>query len=1075
MEYPASMKYAEYELYEETKRKLNKYYLEVKRLLLPYQSASTGLFSCNKEAHVRDSVYCSAALWALALAYRRVDDDNGRTYEIEHCVVKCMRGILFCYMRQSEKVEKFKLTQSVDAALHCKFDHISGDPITDDYHHLQLDVVALFVLYLVQMSASGLQIIFNTDEVAFIQNLVYYLERAYRVPDFGLWERGSKYNNGSCELHASSVGAAKAALESANGFNVFGKHKGAPWSVLWVDIDAHNRNRTVMDSLLPRESNSKNVDAALLPTVSFPFYAVDEENLQVATVSSVVEQLEGEYGMKRFLGDGYMSCVENRSRTYYEPAEIKLFQNIECEWPIFFVYRILDGILTKNEEQIQKYLKKLLPLMVSLEDGYMLLPRFYYVSKEHVDDERKNPGSVKKLCSCGLFDESPVFLWGQALWTISQLLLDDLIGSSELDPIRRYLPLPERHKVSMRYSTFSGVISDTIIQVSLITENTHLQSILSTYGFATQTPEQVEPIQIWPSQKLVNAYLQLGANEKLKISGRPRRPIGALGTCKIYRIQGKTVVCYPLMFDTGDFYMAYDTQTLIDDLQHSLQFVSSYWRMSMRPLFIFLLREDITEENRLGPMLDVLSSLKQGEWEGIKVCLGRVQSFVASSVVEHLEFVKREDKLNCNDDDVKPFTGREHDTVAHLPFRRTSGSYSNLTRINDDVDDELRRAHNIRNQPTANIVSHLRDFQSGPALAILYGALSKREGLTYDTGHGTCYERLNQLCRWAAKQQLWSLVRYTASLCHKVVDSLAPSITSVLVHDKHVSLGVFGHEECVINNPLPPSVIKDILYTLCTPHDEREACLQQELVLHVGAVINKQPRLFDGMLQVRIGWLAHAMRLLLKYKCCLIEQPSHIPGELDVHDLSPSAIKRLLIEVLTVHKHTDLTWLQKKKIVGSLNKPPSNFYAKVWLILQRSPDGIIVNSHHLPQQPTLSDMGKHEVAWWKKVEGLFTGLHRPELRHLIMEMLMVTATVLERNPEVTFNSRLDVDMVVRGAIEVYKKDGTQEHGQTFAEDDISMFCNLPPDTTVHFMLQSISQFLLISSVTLKCDQTCVIC
>ena len=78
-----------------------------------------------------------------------------------------------------------------------------------------------------------------------------------RVPDYGMWERGSKYNNGSSELHASSIGTAKSALESANGFNLFGTKKGAPWSVLWVDIDAHNRNRTVMDSLLPRESNSK--------------------------------------------------------------------------------------------------------------------------------------------------------------------------------------------------------------------------------------------------------------------------------------------------------------------------------------------------------------------------------------------------------------------------------------------------------------------------------------------------------------------------------------------------------------------------------------------------------------------------------------------------------------------------------------------------------------------------------------------------------------------------------------------------------------------------------------------------
>ena len=39
------------------------------------------------------------------------------------------------------------------------------------------------------------------DEVNFIQNLVYYIERAYRTPDYGMWERGSKDNNNTRELN----------------------------------------------------------------------------------------------------------------------------------------------------------------------------------------------------------------------------------------------------------------------------------------------------------------------------------------------------------------------------------------------------------------------------------------------------------------------------------------------------------------------------------------------------------------------------------------------------------------------------------------------------------------------------------------------------------------------------------------------------------------------------------------------------------------------------------------------------------------------------------------------------------
>ena len=45
-------------------------------------------------------------LWLLH--YRRIDDDKGRTHELEHSAIKCMRGILYCYMHQADKVQQFK-------------------------------------------------------------------------------------------------------------------------------------------------------------------------------------------------------------------------------------------------------------------------------------------------------------------------------------------------------------------------------------------------------------------------------------------------------------------------------------------------------------------------------------------------------------------------------------------------------------------------------------------------------------------------------------------------------------------------------------------------------------------------------------------------------------------------------------------------------------------------------------------------------------------------------------------------------------------------------------------------------
>ena len=87
-------------------------------------------------------------------------------------------------MRQIGKVERFKTTQSPLDAIHAKYSSETGSIVVGDadWGHLQIDAISLYLLILAQMTASGLQIVFSLDEVAFIQNLVFYIENAYCVP-----------------------------------------------------------------------------------------------------------------------------------------------------------------------------------------------------------------------------------------------------------------------------------------------------------------------------------------------------------------------------------------------------------------------------------------------------------------------------------------------------------------------------------------------------------------------------------------------------------------------------------------------------------------------------------------------------------------------------------------------------------------------------------------------------------------------------------------------------------------------------------------------------------------------------
>lgn len=49
-----------------------------------------------------------------------------------------------------------------------------------------------------------------------------------------------------------------------------------------------------------------------------------------------------------------MAFLQDPNRSYYEPAELKLFENIECEWPLFWTYLIIDGIFNGNMEQVRE-------------------------------------------------------------------------------------------------------------------------------------------------------------------------------------------------------------------------------------------------------------------------------------------------------------------------------------------------------------------------------------------------------------------------------------------------------------------------------------------------------------------------------------------------------------------------------------------------------------------------------------------------------------------------------------------------------------------------------------------------
>ncbi|XP_064467094.1 probable phosphorylase b kinase regulatory subunit beta isoform X3 [Ornithodoros turicata] len=1049
--------------YADTVQHLDKFYGQVKRQLLNFQSPTTGLFPClsrdKDNGYVRDSIYCAVAVWSLYQSYKRIDDDRGKSYELGQSVVKCMRGILFCWMRQAkDKMEKFKMEQGPQHALHSIFNLKTGMTVVpeSEYGHLQIDVVSLYLLYLVQMITSGLQIIYTMDEVNFIQNLVYYVERAYRTPDFGIWERGSKYNNGTPEIHASSIGMAKSALEAINGCNLFGD-KGASWSVIYVDVDAHNRNRSIFETLLPRESSSKNVDTGLLLAVSFPCFATHDEYLYERTKDKIIRKLEhSTYGIKRFMRDGYGTVLEDRSRKHYNPGETKVFENVESEWPMFFVIMILDGIFKGLDAQVNKY-KELLSHRLKRDkhgdhsdsskdkdSGDYILPKYYYIPRECLDAERVNLGSQPRIPSIE-GDVDNIFMMGQAFYIISQLLLQGLLHISELDPIRRYLPSYNRPRRTDRYSAFQGkavcAATDLVVQVVLIAESMRLQAMLATYGIQTQTPHEVEPVQIWSPKQLMKVYEFLGVNRKLGLRGRPQRPIGALGTSKLYRICGQTVMCYPLLFEVSDFYLSHDMALLIDDIKNELMFVGKYWRMSGRPTMAILIREDNMRDAHFKELLDLLAMLKKGHCDGLKVRMGRLQNLISSSCIEHLDFLhllphEALPRFEALQQLEHPTTG--YQSLTEVPkaiaYSEPSYDYSPFqAKSNNEIIETLKHVDTLHGQ--------------SQLLGILWSRVNPNmliEGVMLK-------DRLEKLTRQAGALRHWSVVRYCSSILGKVVDSLSPYITAILVNGKQITVGVFGKEEAVLDKPLTPKEIKSIIYNQCKDH-VYDAVLLQEVIVYIGRLISTTPKLFNGILKIRTGSIIHAMNLYLKFT-------DNNPPPLE--SLSPNELRKVVHSVFTLRDdpHIVMSQYRRRQIEGALCRVPKDFFDRVWDVMTRMPGGIVVMGHHLPQQPTLSDLTIYDLNFALQVEKLLSHIVLPEYRHVMVELLMVIDVILRRNPEFSFLDKVDLDSVIQDAIQVFKAERELPKSDS---KDMTAFFSAPSSVTSCYLSRAIMTRLLVS-------------
>ncbi|WP_067771308.1 glycoside hydrolase family 15 protein [Nostoc sp. NIES-3756] len=1052
----------------ELQTRLEYYYQQIKTVILTRQSPITGLLPASTaitahgdytDAWVRDNVYSILAVWGLALAYRKVDEDKGRTYELEHSVIKLMRGLLFAMMRQAHKVERFKETQSPLDGLHAKYNTATGDIVVgdDEWGHLQLDATSIFLLILAQMTASGLQIIYTIDEVNFVQNLVYYIGRAYRTPDYGIWERGNKINHGNVELNASSVGMAKAALEAMNELDLFGVW-GSQASVIHVLPDEIARARSTLESLLPRESASKEIDAALLSIISYPAFAVEDVRLRDRTLNDIINKLQGKYGCKRFLRDGHQTVLEDTQRLHYEPWELKQFEHIECEWPLFFTYLLLDGLFRGDEKQAKFYQEGLETLLVE-RDGLYFLPELYYVPAENIEAEKLEPQSQLRVPN-----ENVPLVWAQSLYYLGQMLSEGLIAVGDIDPLGRYLCVGKKR--------------DALVQIALLAEDEDLQAELAVYGIETQTPKQVAPIQVRQASELSTIYTQIGRNDKLGLTGRPVRRLRSLTTSRIFRLRGETIVFLPSFLDAEQFYLTLDYHFLVDQLKSELAYIQKYWSDLGRPILTLMLTHTMLETGSEA-LLELMQELKDGVCNGVAVKLGRLNQLMLTGAIQRIDFLS----------DVEFYHSAVQDANKRCYYLAYHPGKS--WRLGHTQEFQVEYETNL-----SLLLSSLRASENLYEQIELLQTLTRLQGLEFDTGFGesgqpvTVADLLDEVYTKAGELGFWAVVRRAAGLRQMVDIGLSDAVTSILIRGKQIAVGRAYSEASLISVPMPHNEIAEKINNFCR-EDIRDRVLTQEVLIYLGNLIRSQPESFQGLLTLRVGYLI----LLITSELAQELQVTQDEAYERLMELAPFEVKTRLHQVLTAYpgmskllrqqeslhvkqKETDIDWViipaiseemeiplggwrRFRQAEGAINRVPKNFFQEVWLIMHHC-KGLVIGDklerrNRLDSEVMLSEMTAGEKNFALRIEHLLNKIEAPEYRQVNIEALMELAAIASRNPKLQIEEYIVLDVLIGHAVRLAWLENHPERGDRYDEDKASAwrsFYNTSPKECATYILKA---------------------
>jgi len=271
-------------------QRIDRHVANLRKLITP-----TGLFLASShnvstgydKAWLRDNAY-------EALAFEYVGDWD--------TVAKTYHTLLDIFDKHIDKINWATTNKPFETwqYIHARYNPATLEEFWESWGNKQHDAVGVILYKLADFEQKGHSMLRDSKDRKTVQTLIYYICNVeyWHDADSGMWEENE-------EVHASSVGAVLAGLK-----------KWQEVGGMDVDQDAIDRGQAALDALLPRESETKFTDLALLSLI-YPYRVVDDKMAETIA-ENLVYHLAKDRGVLRYKGDAYYN---NNDDGYSEEAE----------------------------------------------------------------------------------------------------------------------------------------------------------------------------------------------------------------------------------------------------------------------------------------------------------------------------------------------------------------------------------------------------------------------------------------------------------------------------------------------------------------------------------------------------------------------------------------------------------------------------------------------------------------------------------------------------------------------------------------------------------------------------------